>query len=144
MDIAKKLQLVQMAYVGIVADSVLQLGREGVLEKVTERKKAEQMAMGKAKVDYYGIHAPEDVFLNLSEVFNCADWKIRPGANGFTAEAADCKLCATAKRIGAPSPCNIYCLNPMEGMVKGLNPNALFEVKETLWSGQRCRVEVKR
>jgi hypothetical protein len=51
-------------------------------------------------------------------------------------------LAAIAKNTGAPCPCSIYCLNPMEGMVKALTPNARYEVRETLWAGENCRVEV--
>ena len=42
--------------------------------------------------------------------------------------------------MGAGNPCRLYCLDPFEGMVKGLDPNATFIVKETLFKGQRCRV----
>jgi len=50
---------------------------------------------------------------------------------------------AAVKRTGAGSPCEIYCLNPLEGMIKGINPDSVFEVKETLWEGKECSVEVR-
>lgn len=142
MDIAKKNQMLQFAYAGVLADTVLQLGREGVLEKVTERKRKEQMAGGKAMCSQMGIEQPERVFTGLYEVFGCAPWEITPVEGGFTAEASGCRLCAMAKRLGAPSPCSIYCLNPMEGMIKALNPDLRFEVRDTLWEGKKCRIEV--
>jgi len=47
------------------------------------------------------------------------------------------------QKIDAQRPCNLYCLDPMEGMVEGLNDNCNFIVRETLWDGQICKVEVK-
>jgi hypothetical protein len=51
-------------------------------------------------------------------------------------------LCAMAKRLGAQSPCNVYCLDPMEGMVRGLNEKAVVTVEETLYHGAQCRVRI--
>lgn len=36
------------------------------------------------------------------------------------------------------------CLDPMEGMVRGLAPEMRFISTETLWNGSKCRVEVGR
>jgi hypothetical protein len=139
----EKLQILQLTYAGVLADAVLQMGREGVLEKVTQQKKKEQMLRGKMNVEQFGITQPEEVFLILSEIFNCASWDIISEPDGFSAEAKACKLCAFAKKIGAQRPCNLYCLDPMEGMVKGLDDNSNFTVRETLWDGQKCKVEVQ-
>jgi hypothetical protein len=38
----------------------------------------------------------------------------------------------------------LHCLDPMEGMVKGLEPGAGFYVRETLWDGRKCRIDVER
>ena len=143
MENEKKLQILQFTYAGVVADAVLQMGREGVLEKVTQQKKREQMLTGRMKAEQFGITRPEEVFLKLSEIFNCASWEIISEQEGFTAEAKACRLCGLAKKIGAQRPCNLYCLDPMEGMIKGLNDDLSFVVRETLWDGQKCRVEVK-
>jgi hypothetical protein len=48
-----------------------------------------------------------------------------------------------AKKMQGASPCKVYCLNPMEGMVKGVAPDAEFEVLETLWDDKKCRVRVR-
>ncbi|HBE80934.1 MAG TPA: hypothetical protein DDW65_24570 [Firmicutes bacterium] len=68
----------------------------------------------------------KEVFTVLSDIFGCADWNITSTEDGFKAEASRCMLCAFAKKMNSASPCHIYCLNPMEGMVKGLNPNYSF------------------
>lgn len=59
-------------------------------------------------------------------------------------DIAVCMFCAMAKKMGAQSPCNIYCMDPMEGMIKGIAQGLTYDVLETLWSGSRCKVEVRR
>ena len=63
MDTAKQVQILQMAYAGALADTVLQFSKEGVLERVTERKHAEQMVTGKQRLAAFGITRQEEVFL---------------------------------------------------------------------------------
>jgi hypothetical protein len=143
MDTTKQVQMLQMAYAGALADTVLQLSKEGVLPGVTARKRQEQLATGKLRVTQFGISNQEEVFLKLSELFGCAAWEITDRSEEvFLARNGNCKLCAIAKRIGAPSPCQLYCLDPMEGMVKALKPDAVYTIEETLWEGQKCRVKV--
>ena len=138
----KDIQLLQLTYASVLADATAQFDKEHVLKNVTQRKKAEQMATGKMKAELFGITSPDAVFTRLAEVFNCAAWEIRNAEEKFVAETTACKLCAIAKKINAPAPCHLYCLDPMEGMVKGLNPHATFAVEETLWDGEKCRVLV--
>ena len=143
MDTEKRVQILELAYAGALVDSVRCLNNEGILEKVTEQKKKEQFALGKQQAERFGIQKPEEVFQKLSEIFNCASWEILNKEMGFTAVSKVCKLCALAKRMGTESPCRIYCLNPMEGMIKGIDPAKEFNVGETLWDGGKCSIEVK-
>ena len=110
--------------------------------QITERKRREQLAPQMRAVQF-GITTPEEVFLKLSELFACAQWNIIESAEGgFTAQSCACKLRAIARSIGAPSPCHLYCLDPMEGLVKAVKPDAVYTVKETLWDGSRCEISV--
>ena len=59
---------------------------------------------------------------------------------GFSAESSSCILCGLAKKRKAPSPCMLYCLDPMEGLVKGVEPNAGFSVEDTLWHGKNAKL----
>lgn len=140
----EKIRILQAAYAGALADAVLRMGRDGILSRVTEEKRREQMRSGKAKAEQFGISRPEEVFSKLTEIFGCATWELTTEPAGFSAEAKSCKLCAIAKKMGAPGPCDVYCLDPMEGMIKGLAPDMEFGVIETLWDGTKCRVEVGR
>jgi len=142
MDNDKHVQLLQKVYASVLADAVLQFSKEGVLEEVARRKRQEQLETGPIKAAQFGISTPAEVFTTLSKIFHCANWKITVQETGFTAEATGCMLCALAKKMAASSPCHLYCLDPMEGMVKGLEPTAEFEVKETLWTEPQCTVEV--
>lgn len=144
MNTDERVRILQLAYAGALADAVLRMGRDGILPKVTEEKRREQMRTGKAKAEQFGISRPEEVFSKLTDIFGCATWEIKTEDGGFSAETKSCKLCAIAKRMGAPGPCDMYCLDPMEGMIKGLAPEMKFTVGETLWNGSRCQVKVGR
>ena len=142
MEATEKVKMLQAIYAGALADSVLRLGTEGVLEKVTKQKRVEQLAGGKARAAQMGITSPEEVFTKLSDLMGCANWTTSPGEGGFTATASRCMLCALAKRMGTQSPCRIYCLDPMEGMVKGLDESADYDVQSTLFESAQCRVVI--
>ena len=60
MDTAKQVQLLQAAYAGALADTMLQFSKEGVIARVTERKHVEQMATGKQRLAAFGITKPEE------------------------------------------------------------------------------------
>lgn len=143
MDLAKRVKMLEIAYAGVQADAVRWFNNEGLLEKITEQKKKEQLALGKQQAERFGIQKTEDVFIRLSEIFNCASWEISKEGNCLTAVARACRLCALAKTMSQASPCYIYCLNPMEGMIKGIKPDSLFDVRETLWNGTECRILVR-
>jgi hypothetical protein len=142
MERDKHIQILQRVYAGVLADAVSQLGKEGILEKVTERKRDEQLKTGKQKAAQFQITTPENVFTTLSELFGCAHWEITPRESGFQAVNRGCMLCEFSRKMGSHSPCNLYCLDPMEGMIKGIAPESEFNVQSTLWSGSSCTVEV--
>ena len=143
MDNEKKIKLLQMIYAGALADSVLRLDTEGILLKVTAEKKKEQLAGGKLRAAQLGIQRPIQVFEILPEIFGCANWNTEQNNEGFKATATNCMLCGLSKKLGAGSPCNIYCLDAMEGLIKGLDENAGYNVISTLWSQNECKVVVK-
>jgi len=144
MELFEKVKLLQAVYAGALADAVLRFGREGILEKITAQKELEQMAGGKVRAAQLGITTKEDVFFKLSDLMGCAQWKLEPDneSDGFTAVTSGCMLCAMAKRMGTASPCRIYCLDPMKGMIAGLDSEASFDVKSTLFDGCECRIKI--
>lgn len=144
MDTARHVRILQLAYAAQLADAVVQYGRSGLLDGVTEERRAARLAAGAAQAGQLGIAEPAGCFTVSAELFGCADWSVEddPGGEGFTASASRCVLCGLVKKAGGPSPCRPFCLDPIEGMVKGLAPDASFEVRETLYDGARCRVQV--
>lgn len=142
MEEREKLSFVQDAYAGVLADSVRHLALAGVLEEVTRRKKAEQEAGGPRMAARLKAATPGEVFQNVSKAFACADWETEEREGEWIATAKRCKLCALAKQLSTESPCRIYCLNPLEGMVRAVKPGASFAVESTRWEGEDCRVRV--
>lgn len=143
MDNNQRVQILQSTYVGVLADTVRQYTQEGILPKVTAAKRKDQFIVGKQQAVLLGITKPEEVFTKLAEIFNCTTWKIIAESNGFVAEALECRLLTACKRLGTGCPCNIYCLNPMEAMVQGVDAKLSYTVMETLWAGKQCRIEVR-
>ena len=142
MDADKRTALLRMFYAAALADSALRLGNEGVLERTTAAKREEQLKSGKTRAQQLGVETPAEVFGVLADIFGCANWRVDHETGSFTAVATSCVLCGIARKIGAESPCRIHCLDPMEGMVRGVSPNAAFRVESTLWTGDSCRVVV--
>lgn len=143
MERERVLSVLQASFIGILADAVYQYGKEGVIETVTERRKKNQLLNGERNAKFYGVSSPEEVFTSFCEYFDNTKWSIENNEKGFIAETTACKLCSMTKKLDAPSPCNIYCLHALEGMIKGLNPQSEFIVKGTLWDGKSCKIEVK-
>jgi hypothetical protein len=145
MDTQQHIRILQITYAAQLADSVKRYGQAGILEAVTEEKRAERRAAGAAQAAQLGITAPEQAFTASAELFGCADWTVSEARDGsLDASATRCLLCAMAKKNGAPSPCRIFCLDPIEAMVVGVQPDARLEVLETLFDGDRCRMRVAR
>lgn len=143
MNIDKKVMILENAYAAVLAENVYYLTQAGILEKVTEQKKQNQMASGRMQVRQFGITEAKEVFTTVSDIFNCAKWKTEEVEESFIASAKSCKLCTFAKKMGAGSPCEMYCLNPMESLVKGLDENYQFKVQGTLYDGcDSCSVWV--
>ena len=137
-----RLKTLQMFYAAAQADSTLRYGNAGILELVTEQKRAQQIKTGASSAQRLGITEPKQVFLKTQDTFGCANWVCEDTGDGFTATCANCMLCAISKKMGQYSPCRLYCLNPIEAMLKGISPNAEFIVEETLWDNDKCSVSV--
>ena len=138
----RKIRALQMAYMGVLADSILRYGRAGILDEVTKQKRDEQMKTGSALAGILGVREPKQAFQNVQDFFGCADWVYEDTGTGFTAVCTSCTLLALCKKTGAGSPCRIYCLSPIEAAIKGVKLDAEFTVTKTLWDDARCEVNV--
>lgn len=145
MDTQQHLRLLQIIYAAQLADSVRRYGQAGILDDVADEKRTERLGTGAAQAAQLGITTPAAAFTVSAELFGCADWVATEGPDGsFDASATRCLLCAMVKKAAGPSPCRVFCLDPIEAMVTGIQPDACLEVVETLYEGDRCRVRVTR
>ena len=138
-----KLKTLQLYYAAALADSTVRYGNEGILDKITAQKKAEQTAGGAGLAARFGVAEPKHAFEKIRDAYGCADWVCTETGSGFEAVASKCTLCAIARQMGRFSPCQIHCLSPIEAMVKGVSPDAEFVVAGTLWDSGACKVTVR-
>ena len=138
----QKLTVMQNMYTAAVAETVNTFEKLKVLEYIVDKKKERLPQSAVAVNAQLGVQTPADVFMSMSEVFECADWKVLEKTDGFTAVASSCKLCELCKRMGGANPCNGWCLNPMRAMVKAVDGSLDFTVVSTLMDGKCCRVDV--
>jgi hypothetical protein len=143
MEPTQHIRILQHAYAAQLADSTTQYGKAGVLEQVTEARRAARLKGGAATAAQMGVTEPAAAFTTSAALFGCADWAVAPDDAGFVATASRCLLCAMVSQMGGPSPCRLFCLDPIEGMIAGLEPGAAVDVEETLFDGGACRVRVR-
>jgi len=140
--IEQKVRTLQMSYAAVLADSTARYGTEGILNKITGQKKAEQMKNCADLAARFGITTPKQAFEKPRDLFGCANWVLTDTDKGFEAVATSCMLCAFSKKMGPFSPCRVYCLSPIEATLSGIAPGADFNVMETLFESDKCKVEI--
>ena len=138
----QKLKTLQLYYAAALADSVVRFGKEGLLDKITEQKRSEQMKNGAGLAAKLGVTEPKMAIEKTRDTFGCADWVCTDTDSGFRAVATKCMLCAISKQMGRFSPCRIYCLSPMEAMMKGVSPEVGVSIGGTLWDSDKCEITV--
>ncbi len=140
---SERIKTLQLMYAGVLVDAVRQYGAFGILEQVAEKKRIEQELAARDQVSRLGIRTPGDLFTVLPEIFGCAAWSPDASSPVFRVETRSCLMCALAKRLGAPAPCSIYCVNPTAGMAKALPMPHTLTVRSTLWDGSSCVFELE-
>lgn len=138
METEKRLKLLQLFYAGVLADSVANYGKSGILEEVTSRKAAEQEIMAKHQLLQLGYTTPEELFAGFSELFGCVNWKISSEDAEVVTRGSSCLLCAISRKMNTMQPCHIYCINPMRSLSKALEPGYDLLVKKTIWDSDEC------
>jgi len=142
MNAEQKLFLMRNLYTGLQAETMARYAKAGILGETEEEKKARSLASGAKAAHMLGVTKPEEAFTKPAAIVNCAAWEVAGDGNGLQAVCRGCKLVAMCRQLGTPSPCRMYCLNGIEGMIKALKPEAQCMVQSTLWSGKNCTVEV--
>jgi len=139
----QKVKTLQLTYASALVDAVVRYGNEGILDKITELKRAEQMKNGASLAARLGAAEPKQAIEKTRDLFGCANFICTDTRDGFEAVATNCTLCSISKQMGKFSPCQLFCLSPFEAMIKGVSPNAAFDVVSTLWDSEKCMIKVK-
>ena len=134
----------QLFYAGVLVDTVRQYADFGILDQVTEKKRREQEIAAPGQIAQLGIRGPEELFSTFSSIFGCALWSMEKEGGKLRAKATGCLVCAIAKKLGAPAPCSMFCINPFVGLAKALPKPHRLEVAETLWEGKACVFELEK
>lgn len=142
METQKNLETMQNMYAASVAETVNTYEKLKVLDYVVATKKERSLQAAPMLNKQLGITEPEEVFKRMSEVFGCAKWRIEKTSDEIIARAKQCKLCALSKKMGGANPCNGWCLNPMNAMIKAIDESAEFSVESTLMNDNCCKVKV--
>lgn len=142
MSFDSKFKLLQQIYALSLVESNIKYSKYGFFEEVVSQKKKEGVLNAARSVERFHMKKIDDVFFNLSELFGCANWKIKEDMNEKFVIATSCMLCSFSKALNAPKPCNLNCLEPMKAMVQSLDFDANFEVLKTLWNDKECLVKL--
>lgn len=144
METEKRLKMLQLFYAGVLADSVRRYSEAGILAPVTVQKENEQKTAAGGQLAQLQIKEPAEIFRLYSEVFGCIRWNVEETEHGLTAIGHSCLLCAIAKKMDIPKPCNIYCINPVRAQAEALEGGYSLKVVSTLWESDRCQFDVLR
>ena len=144
METEKRLKMLQLFYAGVLADSVRRYSEAGILNAVEAQKEKEQRMAAKGQLAQLQISTPAEIFKMFSEVFGCISWDIEETDDKLTARGHSCLLCAIAKKMNLPKPCNIYCINPVRAQAESLDGGYRLNVGSTLWESDKCEFVVIR
>ncbi len=144
METEKRLKMLQLFYAGVLADSVRRYSDAGILNAVEAQKEKEQRMAAKGQLAQLQISTPAEIFKMFSEVFGCISWDIEETDDKLTARGNSCLLCAIAKKMNLPKPCNIYCINPVRAQAESLDGGYRLNVGSTLWESDKCEFVVIR
>lgn len=140
----KEHKLLQLFYAGVLADSVNNYNKSGILQKITEAKSHQQEVAAPSQLKQLGITNASELFTKFSEIFGCIEWKVSSTEESISATGESCLLCSISKKMGTAQPCHMYCINPFKSLAKALEPSLTLQVKETLWDGNKCDFELKK
>jgi len=141
-NLEHKIKKLQLLYAAALADAVYYYGSEGILERVTKLKKSDQLKNGKNLATRFEMSEPKHAFEKTRDTYGCADWICQDTDSGFEAIAKNCMLCSISKAKGNYSPCQVFCLSPIEAALKGIAPDSEFNLIGTLWNSAECKVKI--
>jgi len=142
MDTNERLELLQLLYAGLMAETAAVLAEHGILEHVTERKRREDRLAAQARVEQSAVTTPEALFELHRSVAGFSDWKSAQEGATVTVTSAACKLCDIARASGGPPPCRLFCIDPLTALCAALPEPRTLTVRSTRCSAERCIVHI--
>ncbi len=142
METEKRLKMLQLFYAGVLADLIRNYSEAGILGNVEFKKEKEQKLAAKGQLAQLNISTPLQLFNTFSEIFGCISWNMEEISEKVTARGNFCMLCAIAKKMDTEKPCNMYCINPFNALIEGLENGYQLRVRSTLWESDNCEFEV--
>jgi hypothetical protein len=70
MEMEQKVKTLQMLHAAALADSVFRYGKAGILDEVTEQKRAEQMKSGAALAERFGVKDTKRYYRRIGYQWN--------------------------------------------------------------------------
>ena len=137
------LSILRSLFTRLQAETMFRYAKAGILNDIEGDRIKLSLASGENSAQMLGVTRPEEAFTKPAAIVDCASWEISSNKNGLIAICVDCKLAAMCKKLETPSPCRMYCMSAIEGMIKGIAPQSEFNVHSTLWNSPSCKVEVK-
>lgn len=138
----KEFKTLQLFYASALVDSVYHYDQSGILNSVAKKKKQQQALTASTQLQQLSLTIPEELFLYFTKVFGCINWEITKTDKGITAYGKNCLLCSLAKKKKTAEPCSIYCINPIEELLKAMDPSFSLKVEKTLWNDDQCLFKV--
>ena len=142
METEKRLKMLQLFYAGVLADSIRNYSEAGILSNVESKKEMEQRLAARGQLAQLDIRTPGELFKTFSSIFGCISWNIEEKPELTKATGTSCLLCAIAKKMDLPKPCNMYCINPVRALAEGISEENQLNVISTLWESDKCEFEV--
>ena len=142
METEKRLKMLQLFYAGLLADSIRNYSEAGILSNVESKKEMEQRLAARGQLAQLDIRTPGELFKTFSSIFGCISWNIEEKPELTKATGTSCLLCAIAKKMDLPKPCNMYCINPVRALAEGISEKNQLNVISTLWESDKCEFEV--
>lgn len=144
MNTDEALTILQLFHAGLLAETVRQCDKHGILNEVTEEMLREDRHSARARLKQFEIASPDELFVRHKEIFGFSDWSVAVSDSEIRITNTSCKVCAIAQATGTAQPCYLCCVNPFTALCKAMDPEYSITVRETLWSSSRCTFIIRQ
>lgn len=134
----EKISVLQLVFAGQIIKEFELIRKKYALTTLLKNEERNALRAAPGRLKQLGLHSVPGVFNFISTVPGFAQWRKRISGNKRTYVTEACKLRDIARYTGCPQPCKLYCIVPIEALLKGLDRRYSIEVQSTLWDGEHC------